>query len=336
MYRVVAIPELIDLTIDQLANSTPDLNACALVCKFWMTRAQYHLFSTISMSYALEGNADADSRAVKRLEEMFMHSPHLASLVKNLEVTLEPGVLSTVTQIPLSAVQQVTVHCTLQQRRQRADRKSVADVQRLLRSPTVTTVNLKGRFPSIPVLNAYFRGCFLCPTVSKSGFETLTAHSIFSRLSFLVITAFSWPTFRRSLAPNLPHLQCLKLFLCAGDVDLSDLPSLCSLQVWIEDVEPEPGLSALLTALAEVSTTNRITTLHVRLNALALKDEDALRRFDARLMTLSKTMLPALRRIEFDVPLLQSGVPPLVVPNVNVNVSSSQFKSWLPLVDAKQ
>ncbi|KAJ7023846.1 hypothetical protein C8F04DRAFT_1193073 [Mycena alexandri] len=372
---VVAIPELLDLTIDHLFNSKPDLYACALVSKVWIKRAQYHLFSTVSISRALENDADADGRAITRLEETLVHSPHLASLVKHLDITLEPAVLATIAQIPLSALRQVTVHCTLQQRRERADAESVADVQRLLRLPTVKMVNLMGRFPSIPVLNAYFRGCSpsiitikgvhaggfkfveppptdegiplspkaeaprlnLVALLTSTGFEKWLRNPGcpfgFSRLSMVVITTSLWPSFRHSLAPNLHHLQCLKLFICTSDIDLYDLPSLRKLEILIDDVDPEPGLSALLAALAKVSSKSQVATVNVRLHALGLTEENALRQFDARLMTLSKTVLPALRRVEFDVPLLQVDY---AVPPLETNVSISQFKSWLSLVDAKQ
>ncbi|KAJ7664752.1 hypothetical protein B0H17DRAFT_1255995 [Mycena rosella] len=159
IHSVLGIPELLDLTIDQLATSKPTLHACAVVCKLWRRRAQYHLFQNITITGALCNESDADNEATARLADTFKISPHLAGHVRSLVLSLDLPVLALVAQMPLSNLREVTLYCTTSQRATRADRASIADVQRILRIPTVQTVSLGGGFPSIPVLNAYFTAC---------------------------------------------------------------------------------------------------------------------------------------------------------------------------------
>ncbi|THU90327.1 hypothetical protein K435DRAFT_676238, partial [Dendrothele bispora CBS 962.96] len=43
-------PEIVDLIIDELYGFRPDLKTCALVCRSWVSRSRFHLFSTICLS----------------------------------------------------------------------------------------------------------------------------------------------------------------------------------------------------------------------------------------------------------------------------------------------
>ncbi|KAJ7732070.1 hypothetical protein DFH07DRAFT_1065625 [Mycena maculata] len=155
---VLAIPEILDLTIDHLSSSKPDLSSCALVSRLWLKRAQYHIFANISLTRALSGNETEDHKAVWKLYALFEKNPRLASLVRSLSASLEICVLITLARMPLSNLNTLTLYCTSPQRARRADRVAIPAVQRLLRLPAIRVVNLDGAYPSIPVLNDFFHG----------------------------------------------------------------------------------------------------------------------------------------------------------------------------------
>ncbi|KAJ6595166.1 hypothetical protein DFH09DRAFT_159551 [Mycena vulgaris] len=375
----LGIPELLDLIMDQLANSSRALYSCAVVSKLWQRRAQYHLFRNIAVTGALRNRPDMDERVIPRLVETLTSSPHLAALVRSIVVSLDISVLGLVAQLSLPRLREVTIYCTWDQRVTRADRAAVADVQKILRTPTLLIVNLEGYFPSIPVLNEYFQGCsrsiVTLKGIPRGRFTELVAPNettdsaadddseeapgdenappklnlvalaaaprlgrclaspecpfAFSRLVMLVVTEAYWPVLQRTLAPSLPHLEHLKLLMFDGaeDVDLRALPLLRKFKVSCETGARD--LPALHAVLARLPPTNRIAVATVRLHAISTDDEAHFKRFDADVVALSETVLHALERVEFDLPLAQC------MPLDN-SVSVPSFKAWLPLLGKKK
>ncbi|KAJ6595191.1 hypothetical protein DFH09DRAFT_1073012 [Mycena vulgaris] len=371
----LGIPELLDLIMDQLANSSRALYSCAVVSKLWQRRAQYHLFRNIAVTGALRNRPDMDERVISRLVETLTSSPHLAALVRSIVVSLDISVLGLVAQMPLPRLREVTIYCTWDQRVTRADRAAVADVQKILRIPTLLIVNLEGYFPSIPVLNEYFKGCsrsiVTLKGIPRGRFTELVAPDsaaaddseeapgdenappklnlvalaaaprlgrwlaspecpfAFLRLVMLVVTEAYWPVMQRTLAPSLPHLEHLKLLMFDGaeDVDLRALPLLCKFKVSCETGARD--LPALHAVLVRLPPTNRIAVVTVRLHAISADDEAHFKRFDADVVALSETVLHALKRVEFDLPLDQC------VP-LDDSVSVPSFKAWLPLLGKKK
>ncbi|KAJ6553038.1 hypothetical protein B0H19DRAFT_1377726 [Mycena capillaripes] len=339
-----------------------------------MRRAQYHIFSIISILRAVtHRDTRADSRAMKRLDKAFRRSPHLPFLVRSVKISLELPVLALLAQLPLTSLREVTIHCTFGQRKERADRTAIVDVQRLFRLPSVRIVSLIGVYPSIPVLNAYFdsysrtittlkgihKGAFTEHIASEGETEgfplklnlvalaTSTSFGqwlrspscpcAFEHLTMIISIAPYWITLHRTITNNLPNLEYLKLlsFYDAAHVDLSALPTLRKFKASIADTNPTQGLDALLAALTALAPANRISLLHVRLSALARADEGAIRRLDAGLGALERTVLHGLTRVEFVLP------PALEVPRSQDNddldgsvaaktVSVTEFTSWLP------
>jgi hypothetical protein len=100
------------------------------------------------------------------------------------------------------------------------------------------------------------------------------------------------------------------------------------------DTKPAVGLDALLAALGALPPATRISVVNVRLHSLAPADEGVVRRFDARLAALGKTVLRALTRVKFHLPLVAEVVtllgsdPEATVSTTSVSLET--FISWLP------
>ncbi|KAJ7107421.1 hypothetical protein C8R44DRAFT_885434 [Mycena epipterygia] len=367
MLDILAIPELLDLTIDQLSNSGRDLYACAVVSKLWRRRAQYHLFSNISITRALRNEDTTDARVAPRLAEVIENSPHLGTLIRSVDVSLEVSVLGILAPMPLPNLREVTLRCTSAQRALRADRAVIADVQSILHNPAIQIINLEGRYPSIPVLNEYFHDCsrniITLKGIQQGRFIEFDAAGTnvgtddeelgldenvppkldlvalaastnfgqwlrnprcpfaFSRLTMIVVMEAYWSTLQRTLVPSLPRLEYLKLLMFDGEqqVDLSPFPLLRKFKI---SVAREPDMRPLLTVLARLPPTNRISVVNIRLHTVMPAHEGLLCMFDAGLAKLGTTTMRALVRVEFDLPLTQS-------------VSAETFTSWMPQAAAK-
>ncbi|KAJ7208491.1 hypothetical protein GGX14DRAFT_453826 [Mycena pura] len=350
------IPELLDLIIDHLSDSTQDLRLFA---------------------------PEADRRAVARLAAAFVRAPHLADLVRIVEVSLDRVLLAALASAPLSRLREVTLHCSEAQRRARADVLVIADVRRLLRNGKVLLVCLDGDFPSVSVLNAYFAGCSrsivsikglyygefverydagddegeneelndknVAPKLNLVALCASTAFGIwlckpscpflFSSLVMVVVPADFWLTLR-SLAGTLHNLAHLKLVAFedspvivdeagTAPIDLSGLPLLRRLEFSFPQTSTAAALRVFVRALQSLppGTGNRVTMIEREI-------EYCMRLLDAQLAELAEKVLRALVRVEFDLPLLKrrSSTPRYVSL---ARVSNECFETWLPRISAK-
>ncbi|KAJ6512968.1 hypothetical protein C8R45DRAFT_330932 [Mycena sanguinolenta] len=150
---VLAIPELLDQTIDFLSRSRVDLHSCALVSKSWAPRAQFHIFQKIIL---LPPN---DMKLLRRLRKTLEVSPHLAHFIRHLSISLNIHLLESVARMILPRLEELCVQCTLPQYRCFGDTKTRFLVQSLLRLPSIRRVELCGSFTSMSVIHAYFDKC---------------------------------------------------------------------------------------------------------------------------------------------------------------------------------
>ncbi|KAJ7478639.1 hypothetical protein B0H11DRAFT_2028113 [Mycena galericulata] len=145
--RPLDIPEISAYCIDFLSDSLHSLSACALVCRSWAHRAQYHLFSNIS----LKGRGSSGTSAMKkdayrlrcaRLLEIANTSPHIIGLIKRPRfdlLFLEDAI--PVLNLPFTRLDQVSISG-----RDDPSLPIVPALQRLLSLPTIKDVRLEFRF----------------------------------------------------------------------------------------------------------------------------------------------------------------------------------------------
>jgi hypothetical protein len=72
------IQEMVDLIIECLSQSSADLHSCALVSKSWVTKAQSHIFCTVSFS---------PYKGVEKYERCLMGLqmyPHLSRFIRHI------------------------------------------------------------------------------------------------------------------------------------------------------------------------------------------------------------------------------------------------------------
>ncbi|KAJ7510659.1 hypothetical protein B0H11DRAFT_1955653 [Mycena galericulata] len=75
--------ELVDLVIDEAADSSATLRSCALVCKAFLPSSQAHIFSQIELILTA---GSTPSQRFERLYEVLCQSPHFIRYIKNLQI----------------------------------------------------------------------------------------------------------------------------------------------------------------------------------------------------------------------------------------------------------
>ncbi|KAF7374629.1 hypothetical protein MSAN_00347700 [Mycena sanguinolenta] len=155
---VLAIPELLDHTIDFLSGSLEDLHSCALVSKSWVSRTQFHIFRKI---FLLPTYYDDNIKLLCLLTKTLEASPHLAQCIRHLSVSLHIELLENIAKMihTLPRLEELYVQCTYEQYSSRADLETKFLVQSLLRLPTIRGVELEGPFNSMSVIHTYFDNC---------------------------------------------------------------------------------------------------------------------------------------------------------------------------------
>jgi hypothetical protein len=150
------IQEMVDLIIECLSQSSADLHSCALVSKSWVTKAQSHIFCTVSFS-PYEG--------VEKYEQCLMGLqtyPHLSRFVRHIIISVNSRWLAPVSSIAFPSLQEITIRSG-SSRYQIVQllpimMETVPTIQAYLRSPSVKRVNFNGYF-SIAVLDTYLDDC---------------------------------------------------------------------------------------------------------------------------------------------------------------------------------
>ncbi|KAF7336829.1 hypothetical protein MVEN_02118900 [Mycena venus] len=341
---VLAIPELLDHTMNYLSESPEDFHSCALVSKSWVPHAQSYLFREITL--VPPNDMNIFGRLMKSLET----SPHLAHLIRHLSISLNIQLLEYVTGMVLPRLEELSVHCTDAQYSHRRDISTKHLVQSLLRLPTIRRVTLDGIFNSISVIHAYFDNCSRClqslvlselyvessPDGSPPDPSTLATVPAKIQLSHLTlpldfsvldvwitglrcpfglsslqsiyIPVDKWRSFRGALTPSFHSIEYLKLgdFYDNADLDLSGLTALQSLDVELDQRYDFPGI---LTALERLPAgSNGLHTLILHIHSVSAKDEKAFREFDAAITTLAT--MRSLRRVEIHIASRQLDLRP--------------------------
>ncbi|KAJ7261729.1 hypothetical protein B0H12DRAFT_333601 [Mycena haematopus] len=339
---VLAIPELLDHTIDFLSGSRLDLFSCALVSKSWVPRAQFHIFGKITL---LPPN---DTELLLLLTKILEVSPHLAHFIRHLSISLNMRLLKGVVGMMLPRLEELYVKCTGNQYGCRADFETKFLVQSLLRLPTIRSVELEGLFNSMSVIHAYFDDCsqdiqrlrlwdvYVDPSPPKASDPDLPISAfveskiqlsqiIFPALHFRVLDAWingphcpfgfhhlrsihigadRWRSFQSLLAPCLPSIEYLKLieFSSHSDLDLGGLTELKWLDV---DLDQDWHLPDLLAVLKRLPPTNCLQTMGLLRHTISAEDETIFKDLDAAITALD--VLHSLRRVEMDVAVFRPG-----------------------------
>ncbi|KAJ7838072.1 hypothetical protein B0H14DRAFT_2790033 [Mycena olivaceomarginata] len=108
--------EIWDKTIDNLQNSPKTLKFCSLVCRSFVARSQFHIFSTISVHRA--PNSDCFKRSLQkkwlarliRLVDNIKSSPHLIPYVHTIDVeSCDTELLAVLAQVSWSQVRTLSI-----------------------------------------------------------------------------------------------------------------------------------------------------------------------------------------------------------------------------------
>ncbi|KAF8178969.1 hypothetical protein K438DRAFT_1769108 [Mycena galopus ATCC 62051] len=154
------IQELVDSIIECLSQSSADLHSCALVSKSWVTKAQSHIFWTVSFS--TNDGVEKYERCLMGLQKLQTY-PHLSRFVRHIIISVvNSHRLAPVSSMTFPSLQEIT----LQSGSYRYDlerlipmmMETVPTIQAYLRSPSVKRVNFNGYF-TIAVLDSYFDDC---------------------------------------------------------------------------------------------------------------------------------------------------------------------------------
>ena len=73
-------PEIQDMFIDQLSDDKEALRTCSLVCRSWLPRCNYYLWSSVDISLTRKNGA----AVARRLEDFLATSPHICSRICEL------------------------------------------------------------------------------------------------------------------------------------------------------------------------------------------------------------------------------------------------------------
>ena len=74
--------DVYDHVLDSLAGDKSSLASCALVCRDWRSRSQYHFFADITLTI----HSDRVSDRQKGFEDVLRGHPHVASYVRSLTI----------------------------------------------------------------------------------------------------------------------------------------------------------------------------------------------------------------------------------------------------------
>ncbi|KAJ6480845.1 hypothetical protein C8R45DRAFT_1100429 [Mycena sanguinolenta] len=78
--------ELVDLIVDNLHNDIPNLKSCSLTTRTFVGSAQTWIFNKVEI--LPPKNQDDQDSPCEKFYELLMRSPHIASLVDELQIVL--------------------------------------------------------------------------------------------------------------------------------------------------------------------------------------------------------------------------------------------------------
>ncbi|KAJ7445570.1 hypothetical protein B0H11DRAFT_1930565 [Mycena galericulata] len=148
-----------------------DLLACALVSRTWVYPAQRLLFRSLRIRRPWP--AEGDLAALQRILAALESSPHLARLIRRLDMYIVPRLVERIAALPFTNL----VHCTLIAATYSEEElaASIPAVRAIVAHTTLRSVRFHGPFVSSKILTAMLHGC--SPNITDLNLLTAKAYS---------------------------------------------------------------------------------------------------------------------------------------------------------------
>ncbi|KAJ7830467.1 hypothetical protein B0H13DRAFT_2289450 [Mycena leptocephala] len=343
---VLRTPELIDLILGFLHESSQDLTSCALLCRVFTYPSQLRLFDSINTWTPADLPYISKAR---RLRKILASSPHLRSMVHRISAPLDEGVLTEIAGMGITSLRDISFNYPVRSI-DTASSAALTLARSLLRLPGIRKIELGGAFSSMEALQVLFQGCtptiraliFHCVTIdgahvpgppapqplTGAGEIKLTELQLalvppeiidwiigppspfdFSSLTRLHHFGVMTPALSHILRLAQSSIENLVLLRTDGNLDVSRFPNLRELSLVFNANSSELELSRL-------PACNSLRMLTLRGTGLTKANEDAIRRIDT---LLAAFRMPRLERIRVIADKMNS------VPDTNCIVLKDFF-----------
>ncbi|KAJ7269649.1 hypothetical protein C8J57DRAFT_1322621 [Mycena rebaudengoi] len=225
--------ELIDLIIDKLYDDPPTLRAFSLVCRAAVASSQINIFHTVVLKL-LRSEKDGLTPCQK-LSKLLTSSPHLAPLIKDLQVIdvdgYTPQVNASAQQIssilPLLHLTHISIHCSAHLAWRTLPKILQDSLQKTFGSPGLESIQIWGIY--LPCSLEY--SAFYVFGSAPSSLQTLAFGVDGSDYSHLPPPSFEWLPKLRSLAISSLEWDCPEHLACALSNPALDFSFLRSLSI---------------------------------------------------------------------------------------------------------
>ncbi|KAJ7934011.1 hypothetical protein B0H13DRAFT_2497615 [Mycena leptocephala] len=329
-------PELIDLIVGFLHESSQDLKACTLLCRVFTYPAQLRLFHSINIWTPADPPQISGSEGAHRLRKILASSPHLQPMVRRVSAPLDEGVLTEIAGMGITSLRDISFNFPIRSIHT-ASGAALALALSLLRLAGIRKVALGGAFSSMEALQVFFQGSaptlralmLHCVTIDEVHVSAppapqpltgagkvkltelqlalippeiidwlITPHSPFDFSSLTRLHHFGGLTHALShiLRSAQSTIETLVLLGTDGNLDLSRFPNLRELSLVFNADNIELELSRL-------PACNSLRMLTLRGTGFTKANEDAIRRIDT---LLSAFRTPRLERVRVIVDEMNS------------------------------